>query len=144
MMILVSLLGGLGLFVAGMNMMSRGVERVAGDRLRSVLEAFTKTRLLGLFVGLFFTAMIQSSSAATVMVVSFVNSGLMTLSRACGIILGANIGTTVTALLVAFKLSTVAPLFIFTGALMMPCARAARSSWASAFSSWASARCPLR
>lgn len=119
MMILVSLLGGLGLFVAGMNMMSRGVERVAGDRLRSVLEAFTKTRLLGLFVGLFFTAMIQSSSAATVMVVSFVNSGLMTLSRACGIILGANIGTTVTALLVAFKLSTVAPLFIFTGALMM-------------------------
>lgn len=119
MMILVSLLGGLGLFIAGMNMMSRGVERVAGDRLRSILEAFTKTRLLGLFVGLFFTAMIQSSSAATVMVVSFVNSGLMQLSQACGIILGANIGTTVTALLVAFKLSTVAPIFIFTGALMM-------------------------
>ena len=119
MMILVNLLGGLGLFIAGMNMMSRGVERVAGDRLRGVLEAFTKTRLLGLFVGCFFTAMIQSSSAATVMVVSFVNSGLMHLSQACGIILGANIGTTVTALLVAFKLSSVAPIFIFCGALMM-------------------------
>ena len=115
----VSLIGGLGLFIAGMNMMSRGIEKVAGNRLRSVLAAFTRTRFLGLVVGLFFNAVIQSSSAATVMVVSFVNTGLMKLGEACGIILGANIGTTVTALLVAFKLSAVAPIFVFTGAVMM-------------------------
>ena len=116
---LVSLIGGLGLFIAGMNMMSRGIEKVAGNKLRGILKAFTKTKFLGLVVGLFFTAVIQSSSAATVMVVSFVNSGLMKLSEACGIILGANIGTTVTALLVAFKLSAVAPIFVFAGAVMM-------------------------
>ena len=86
LMIVIELLGGLGLFIAGMNMMSRGIEKVAGDRLRGILKAFTKTRLLGLLVGLFFTAVIQSSSAATVMVVSFVNSGLMRLTEACGII----------------------------------------------------------
>ncbi|MGI6180574.1 MAG: Na/Pi cotransporter family protein [Agathobaculum sp.] len=118
-MIAIQLLGGLGLFIAGMNMMSRGIEKVAGNKLRGILKAFTKTRLLGLLVGLFFTAVIQSSSAATVMVVSFVNSGLMTLSEACGIILGANIGTTVTALLVAVRLSTVAPIFVFAGAVMV-------------------------
>jgi len=115
----VALIGGLGLFIAGMNMMSRGIEKVAGNRLRNILAAFTKTRFLGVIVGLFFTAVIQSSSAATVMVVSFVNSGLMKLTEACGIILGANIGTTVTALLVAFKLSAVAPVFVFCGAVMM-------------------------
>ena len=116
---LVELIGGLGLFIAGMNMMSRGIEKVAGNKLRAILAAFTKTKFLGLVVGLFFTAVIQSSSAATVMVVSFVNSGLMKLTEACGIILGANIGTTVTALLVAFKLSAVAPIFVFAGAVMM-------------------------
>lgn len=118
LLILVELIGGLGLFIAGMNMMSRGIEKVAGNRLRSILAAFTKTKFLGVVVGLFFTAVIQSSSAATVMVVSFVNSGLMKLGEACGIILGANIGTTVTALLVAFKLSAVAPIFVFAGAVM--------------------------
>lgn len=118
-MIVIQLLGGLGLFIYGMNLMSHGIEKVAGNKLRSILEAFTKTKFLGLVVGLFFTAVIQSSSAATVMVVSFVNSGLMKLSEACGIILGANIGTTVTAMLVAFKLSAIAPLFIFAGAIMI-------------------------
>ncbi|MDO5300121.1 MAG: Na/Pi cotransporter family protein [Clostridia bacterium] len=117
--IVIELLGGLGMFIYGMNMMSRGIEKVAGNRLRSILEAFTKTKLLGLLVGLFFTAVIQSSSAATVMVVSFVNSGLMQLSEACGIILGANIGTTVTAMLVAIRLSAIAPIFIFAGAIMV-------------------------
>ena len=76
-LILIALCGGLGLFISGMNMMSRGIEKVAGDRLRSILEAFTRNRITGLLVGLFFTAVIQSSSAATAMVVSFVNSGLM-------------------------------------------------------------------
>ncbi|MDD7280490.1 Na/Pi cotransporter family protein [Floccifex sp.] len=116
--IIVELMGGLGLFLAGMNMMSHGIEKVAGSKLRSILEAFTKNRFLGLLVGLFFTAVIQSSSAATSMAVSFVNSGLMNLSQASGIILGANIGTTVTALLVAFKLSAVAPIFVLVGAIM--------------------------
>lgn len=119
LVILITLLGGLGLFIAGMYMMSHGIEKVAGARLRKILETFTKSRFLGLFVGLFFTAVIQSSSTATVMVVTFVNSGLMALSNACGIILGANIGTTVTALLVAFRLSAIAPLFAFAGAIMM-------------------------
>lgn len=116
--ILISLIGGLGLFIYGMNLMSRGIERVAGNKLRDILKAFTKNKLLGLLVGTFFTAMIQSSSAATVMVVSFVNTGLMTLTEASGVIMGANIGTTVTALLVAFRLSAVAPIFIFIGAVM--------------------------
>ena len=117
--IFIELIGGLGLFIAGMNLMSQGIELAAGDKLRSILKAFTKNRLLGLIVGMFFTAIIQSSSAATVMTVSFVNSGLMTLSEASGIILGANIGTTVTSLLVAFKLSTVAPFFVLIGAVMV-------------------------
>ncbi len=117
--IVIQLLGGLGLFVFGMNLMSRGIEKVAGNKLRGILEAFTKNKFLGLIVGLFFTAVIQSSSAATVMVVGFVNSGLMTLGEACGVILGANIGTTVTAMLVAFRLSTVAPLFVFAGMFML-------------------------
>ena len=117
--IIIELLGGLGLFIYGMNMMSHGIEKVAGNKLRGILAAFTKNKFFGLVVGLFFTAVIQSSSAATVMVVSFVNSGLMQLGEACGIILGANIGTTVTALLVAFRLSAIAPLFVFAGAIMV-------------------------
>lgn len=118
-LVAIELMGGLGLFIYGMNLMSRGIEKVAGNRLRKILEAFTKNKFLGLVVGCFFTAVIQSSSAATVMVVSFVNSGLMKLTEACGIILGANIGTTVTALLVSFKLSAIAPIFVFAGAIMI-------------------------
>lgn len=119
MLIAIELMGGLGLFIAGMNMMSNGIEKVAGNRLRGILEKFTKNKFLGLIVGLFFTAVIQSSSAATVMVVTFVNSGLMKLAEACGIILGANIGTTVTAMLVAFRLSAIAPIFVCAGAIMV-------------------------
>ena len=117
--ITLQLMGGLGMFIFGMTFTSHGIEKVAGNKLRAILEAFTRNRFLGLIVGLFFTAVIQSSSAATVMVVSFVNSGLMKLTEACGIILGANIGTTVTAMLVAFRLSTIAPIFVFAGAIMM-------------------------
>ena len=116
--ILVSLIGGLGLFIYGMNLMSRGIERVAGNKLRDILKKFTRNRFFGLVVGTFFTAVIQSSSAATVMVVSFVNSGLMTLAEASGVIMGANIGTTVTAMLVAFRLGAIAPIFVFLGAIM--------------------------
>ena len=96
MMTILSLLGGLGMFLFGMQMMSDGLQQVAGARMRSILEFFTRNRFIGMIVGLVFTGIIQSSSATTVMVVSFVNSGLMNLSQASGVILGANIGTTVT------------------------------------------------
>lgn len=112
------LLGGLGLFLFGMKLMSDGLEQVAGARMRSVLEFFTKNRFIGMVVGILFTAVVQSSSATTVMVVSFVNSGLMNLYQSAGVILGANIGTTVTGQLIAFNLSEIAPLFVIVGVVM--------------------------
>ena len=86
------LIGGLGLFLYGMTLMSDSLEKAAGAKLRGILELFTKNRYVGIIVGVVFTAIIQSSSAATVMVVSFVNAGLMTLYQAIGVIYGANIG----------------------------------------------------
>jgi len=86
MSIIISLVGGLGCFLYGMKMMSAGLQKVAGSRMRSILEVFTKNRIIGVLVGTFFTALIQSSNATTVMVVSFVNSWLMKLSQAPGII----------------------------------------------------------
>ena len=114
-----SLLGGLGLFLLGMKDMSEGLEKAAGARMRGILEFFTKNRFIGMVVGILFTAVVQSSSATTVMVVSFVNSGLMTLLQATGVILGANIGTTVTGQLIAFNLSDIAPLFVIIGVVMV-------------------------
>lgn len=113
--IILTLVGGLGLFLYGMRVMSDSIEAYAGARLRSILEKLTTNRFTGIFVGLLFTAIIQSSSACTVMVVSFVNSGLMNLTQAAGVIFGSNIGTTVTALLVSFKLEKVAPIILFAG-----------------------------
>ena len=118
MSIIMSLVGGLGFFLYGMKMMSEGLQKVAGSKMRSILEVFTKNRVIGVLVGTFFTALIQSSNATTVMVVSFVNSGLMKLSQAPGIILGANIGTTVTGQLIAFDLADIAPLFVIVGVIM--------------------------
>ncbi len=112
---ILSLAGGLGLFLLGMNMMSDSIEKAAGAKLRGILEMFTTNRFLGMLVGIVFTAIIQSSSACTVMVVSFVNSGLMNLYQAAGVILGANIGTTVTSQLVSFNLSEAAPVFLLIG-----------------------------
>ena len=114
------LIGGLGLFLYGMTLMSDSLEKAAGAKLRGILELFTKNRYVGIIVGVVFTAIIQSSSAATVMVVSFVNAGLMTLYQAIGVIYGANIGTTVTSQLVSFNLSQYAPVFIMAGVLMLP------------------------
>lgn len=99
---ILSLLGSLGLFLFGMKTMSEGLEKFAGDRLRSILAAMTKNRFMGVLTGLTVTAIIQSSSATTVMVVSFVNAGLMSLVQAIGVIMGANIGTTVTAWIISF------------------------------------------
>lgn len=115
--ILLSMAGGLGLFLFGMHTMSEAIEKAAGARLRSILEFFTTNRFTGMLVGVVFTAIIQSSSACTVMVVSFVNSGLMNLYQAAGVIFGANIGTTVTSQLVSFNLSEYAPIFLLVGAL---------------------------
>lgn len=117
--IVLSMAGGLGLFLYGMRIMSDSIEKVAGARLRGILERLTTNRFMGILVGTFFTAVIQSSSACTVMVVSFVNSGLMTLTQAAGVIFGANIGTTVTALLVSFKLEKAAPVILLTGVLIV-------------------------
>lgn len=119
MSIFLSLLGGLGLFLFGMKMMSEGLEKAAGAKLRTILEAMTKNRFVGVLVGTVFTAIIQSSSAATVMVVSFVNAGLMNLTQAASVIMGANIGTTVTSQLVSLDLSEIAPLFLFIGVIMV-------------------------
>jgi phosphate:Na+ symporter len=99
------LLGGLGLFLFGMKIMSEGLQKVAGSRMRKILAALTNNRIIGTLVGIAVTAIIQSSSATTVMVVGFVNAGLMSLVQSIGIILGANIGTTVTAQLIAFKIT---------------------------------------
>lgn len=117
--IILGLMGGLGLFLFGMKQMSDGLEKAAGAKMRSVLEFFTKTPIRGILVGTFFTAIIQSSSASTVMVVSFVNSGLMNLYQAAGVIMGANIGTTVTSQLISFNLSALAPTFIMIGVVML-------------------------
>ena len=96
-----SLVGSLALFLFGMKTMSEGLEKFAGDRLRSILAAMTKNRVMGVLTGILITALIQSSSATTVMVVSFVNAGLMTLVQSIGVIMGANIGTTVTAWIIS-------------------------------------------
>ena len=110
--------GGLGLFLFGMKMMGDELERAAGNSLRHLLEVLTRNRLLGLLVGMLFTMLVQSSSATTVMVVGFVNAGLMDLYQAAGVIFGANIGTTITAQLIAFKLSDVAPAILLVGVVM--------------------------
>lgn len=116
---IISMLGGLGLFLYGMKLMGEGIEKVAGSKMKTILEWCTKNRFIGVVVGTIFTAIIQSSSAATVMVVSFVNSGLMNLTQAVGVIMGANIGTTVTAQIVAFNLDSIAPLFVIAGVVMI-------------------------
>jgi len=113
--VIMSLFGGLGLFLFGIREMSDSIEAFAGAKLRAILEKLTTNRFMGILVGFIFTAAIQSSSACTVMVVSFVNSGLMNLTQAAGVIFGSNIGTTVTALLVSFKLEKIAPIILLVG-----------------------------
>ena len=116
---ILGLLGGLALFLHGMQMMSSGLEAAAGNRMKGILEKLTANRLLGILVGAVITAVIQSSSATTVMVVGFVNSGMITLRQAVWIIMGANIGTTITGQLIALDVGVLAPLFAFIGVAMM-------------------------
>lgn len=128
--ILFGLVGGLGLFLFGMRTMSDGLQKVAGDRMRKILAALTNNRLMGTLVGLAVTAIIQSSSATTVMVVGFVNAGLLSLVQAVGVVLGANIGTTVTAQLIAFKVTRFALPAIGLGAAIALFSRErSRSYW---------------
>ena len=113
-----SLLGGVGLFLFGMTIMSTGIKNSCGDKLQVILEKATANKYVAVFVGLALTMIIQSSSATDVMVIGFVNSGLMNLAQAIGVIMGANIGTTVTAQITAFNISTFTPLLLFAGAIM--------------------------
>lgn len=113
------LLGGLALFLYGMQMMSVNLEAIAGNRMKSILEKLTSNRFMGVAVGAGITAIIQSSSATTVMVVGFVNSGIMTLKQAVWIIMGANVGTTITGQLIALDVGMIAPLFAFFGVAML-------------------------
>lgn len=117
--LVLSLLGGLGLFLYGMQMMSTNLEAVAGNRMKQILERLTANRFLGVFVGAGITALIQSSSATTVMTVGFVNSGLMSLRQAVWIIMGANIGTTITGQLIALDVGVLAPLIAFAGIILL-------------------------
>ncbi|MCR4813274.1 MAG: Na/Pi cotransporter family protein [Lachnospiraceae bacterium] len=116
--IALELMAGLGLFLFGMKTMSDAIEKTAGAKLRPILEKFTTNKFLGLIVGTIFTALVQSSSACTSMVVSFVDSGLMTLYQAVGVIMGANIGTTITSQLVSFDLERYAPIILAVGVIL--------------------------
>ena len=116
---ILGLLGGLALFLHGMQMMSSGLEAAAGSKMKEILERLTANRFLGVLVGAAITAVIQSSSATTVMVVGFVNAGMMTLNQAVWIIMGANIGTTVTGLLIALDVGALAPMIAFIGVVLM-------------------------
>ena len=118
MEIIISLMGGLGLFLYGMNLMGEALEKSAGSRLKKIIELLTSNIIMGVLVGALVTAVIQSSSATTVMVVGFVNAGIMTLPQAAGVIMGANIGTTITAQLVSFNLNGLAPVALGIGIVL--------------------------
>lgn len=113
---IINLLGGLGLFLFGMKYMSEGLNQVAGNKMKDLLEKLTRNRFKGFLLGVLVTAIIQSSSATTVMLMGFLNAGIMDLAQATGVIIGANIGTTITAVLIAIDVSFIAPFCIFIGA----------------------------
>lgn len=115
---IVNLLGGLGLFLFGMNYMSSGINQIAGSKMKSLLEKLTQNRVKGFLLGVLVTCIIQSSSATTVMTMGFLNAGIMTLTQATGVILGAHIGTTITAVLIAVDVSSISTICIFVGAAL--------------------------
>lgn len=112
-------IGGLGMFLYGMNIMGTGLQKAAGKKLKRLIEVLTRNRLMGVLIGALVTMVIQTSSGTTVMVVGFVNAGIMTLKQAVGVIMGANVGTTVTAQLIAFDLSVIAPVAIAIGVALL-------------------------
>jgi phosphate:Na+ symporter len=117
--LIINLLGGLGLFLYGMKLMGDGLENAAGDKLKGIFDRITSNPIKGVLTGTVVTAIIQSSSATTVMIVGFVNAGLMNLYQATSVIMGANIGTTITAQLITFKFDAFAPIFLAIGAVMI-------------------------
>ena len=123
---IISLLGGLGAFLFGMKYMGDGLEMAAGSKMKDLLEKLTRNRILGFLLGVFVTVVIQSSSATTVMVMGFINAGIMDLAQATGVIFGANIGTTITSVLIALDVSGIAPFCICVGAFMMLYSKKAR------------------
>ena len=118
-LLLFEVLGGLGLFFLGMKYMGDGLELAAGNKLRTLLEKITANKYLGMLVGLVVTAVIQSSSATAAMVVGFTNAGLMELAQTVGILFGSKIGTCMTSILLSFDMSSIVPLFIFIGVIVM-------------------------
>ena len=118
MKIIFGLVGGLAIFIYGMNMMSECLQKAAGEKMKKILALLTKNPILGVLAGALTTAVLQSSSATTVMTIGFVSAGLMSLPQAISIILGANIGTTMTAQIIAFKITDYIYLFIFAGFLI--------------------------
>ena len=127
--VIIQTLGGLGLFILGMKMMTEGLQMTAGDRIKRILSAVSANRMVGCATGAFVTAIVQSSSATTVMLISFVGAGMMTLQQAVGVILGANIGTTVTAQMIAFKLSSLALPAIAIGVVLKYFSRKRRNRY---------------
>ena len=123
MKIIMVVILGLGLFLYGMNLMSKSLEESAGNRLKKIIQIMTKNIFMGILVGAIFTAIIQSSSATTVMVVSFVNAGVMNLNQAIGLIMGANIGTTITTQLISFDLGNTIYIALIIGTIMFICFR---------------------
>ena len=123
---ILSLIGGLALFLYGMHQMGNGLEVVAGDKMESILEKLTSNRFVGILLGAVVTCLIQSSSATTVMVVGFVNSGLMKLENAVWVIMGANIGTTVTGQLIALDVSAIL-LFSRSHSSLLPLSQKSRT-----------------
>lgn len=123
---IVELLGGLGAFLFGMKYMGDGLELAAGSKMKDLLEKLTRNKFLGFLLGMFVTVVIQSSSATTVMVMGFINAGIMDLAQATGVIFGANIGTTITSILIALDVSAIAPFCICVGAFMMLYTKKAR------------------
>ena len=123
---IIELLGGLGAFLFGMKYMGDGLELAAGSKMKDLLEKLTRNRILGFLLGVFVTVVIQSSSATTVMVMGFINAGIMDLAQATGVIFGANIGTTITSVLIALDVSGIAPFCICVGAVMMLYSKKAR------------------
>ena len=111
--------GGIALFLFGIKMMGTGIERLAGSKLKKILEKLTSNRFLGLVVGTLITGIIQSSNAVSVMTVGFVNAGLMPLENAAGVIMGANVGTTITGQLIAFKIDSIAAIIALVGVMGM-------------------------
>ena len=132
---LLTLIGALGFFIYGMKVMSDGIQKVAGSKMRSILSKMTSNRFLGITTGFILTALLQSSSATTVMIVSFVNAGLLSLVESIGVIMGANIGTTITAWLISLlgfkvKISSIALPIIAIGFPMMFSSKSNIKAWA--------------